>query len=269
MPPPPPPSHDKATVPLSGATAIHDHNRRRYDLFWQESPLTDPQRWPQWNLVQKYLGPTNLELGPGPRPRLPVAGNYFLDISQEAVARLNTAGGRAQVCDLSQSFPFPDKYFDLICAFEILEHLPNDTFVLQEIRRCLKPAGAVLGSFPLGQRYWTAYDAAIGHVRRYEAPELDTLFGQAGLKIEAYARLPLPSVGALTGLLLARTVQKYPRQCLKVASLLYALPWPQWLKKIKLHPWEEASKRQLSKASSGLFLLKRSEGYNHKVDACY
>lgn len=215
-----------------------------------------PQLWPQWELVQKHLGPTNLELGPGPRPRLPVKDSYFLDISREAVGRLNTAGGRAQVCDLSQPFPFPDGYFDLICAFEILEHLPNDTFVLQEIRRCLKPQGTVLVSFPLGRRKWTDYDRIIGHVRRYEVPELDNLFGQAQLKIAAYALRPFPYVGRLTGRLLARVMQKYPRPCLKMAAFLYTLPWPQWLKKIKLSPWEEAAKKRLSKAGTGLFLLR-------------
>lgn len=237
--------------------AVHEHNRRRYDLFWQTSRLTDPQRWPQWALVQKHLGRTNLELGPGLHPRLPVKDNYFLDISPAAVACLNAAGGRAQVSHLAQSFPFPDQYFDLIGAFEILEHLPNDIFVLAEIRRCLKPHGAVLVSFPLGRRYWTAYDAAIGHVRRYEVAELDALFGPAGLKIAAYTPLLFPRVGALTGSLLARAVQKYPHPCLKVASFLYTLPWPWWRKKIELHPWE-AFKKPLAKARSGLFLVKRA-----------
>jgi SAM-dependent methyltransferase len=250
------PTHP-TTAPAVSPPTIRDHNRRRYELFWRESTLTNPKMWPQWEVVQKYLGATNLELGPGPRPRLPVKDNYFLDISPAAVAHLQTAGGRAQVSDLTQPFPFPDGAFDLIAAFEVLEHLPNDTFVLGQIRRCLKPAGNVLVSFPLGQRYWTAYDAAIGHVRRYEVTTLDKLLAAVGLKIVAYAALPFPTVGARTGQLLARAVQKYPLPCLKVAACLYALPWPRWLKKIQLLPWDNPARQKMARASTGLFRLKR------------
>ncbi len=39
--------------------------------------------------------PARLEIGPGLRPRLPIAGTHFLDISPPAIERLNAQGGFA------------------------------------------------------------------------------------------------------------------------------------------------------------------------------
>lgn len=40
--------------------------------------------------------------------------------------------------------PFPDSSFDLACALSVLHHIPNVSFVLQEVYRTLKPGGWAL-----------------------------------------------------------------------------------------------------------------------------
>jgi SAM-dependent methyltransferase len=44
--------------------------------------------------------------------------------------------------------PFPDASFDLIINNQVMEHVPDIAFALQEIDRVLKPGGKVLSLFP-------------------------------------------------------------------------------------------------------------------------
>ena len=71
-----------------------DRNRSYYDMLWSDADLVEPQRFNTWPLVQSLL-PTavqRLEVAPGLRPRLPIEGTQFLDISAPAVAKLRGRG---------------------------------------------------------------------------------------------------------------------------------------------------------------------------------
>jgi SAM-dependent methyltransferase len=50
--------------------------------------------------------------------------------------------------DLGEPLPFPDEFFDVVLASEVLEHLANLEAALSEIRRTLKPGGRLVGSVP-------------------------------------------------------------------------------------------------------------------------
>ena len=49
----------------------------------------------------------------------------------------------------SGKMPFPDESFDLITCFGVLHHIPNPSFVLSEMRRCLQPGGHALIREPI------------------------------------------------------------------------------------------------------------------------
>ncbi len=49
----------------------------------------------------------------------------------------------------SGEMPFDDNYFDLITSFGVMHHIPNVTFVTNEIFRCLKPGGIFLIREPI------------------------------------------------------------------------------------------------------------------------
>lgn len=79
--------------------------------------------------------------------------------------------------DLAELAP---ESFDYLFAFEVLEHIEDDGIALRNWMRCLKPGGRLLVSVPAHQRKYGRSDLIVGHVRRYEKPELAGLLKSAG-----------------------------------------------------------------------------------------
>src|ERR1700728_276377 len=82
-------------------------NRRFYDGLWSGARLVDPQRFNTWPLVQSLLptGARRLEIAPGLRPRLPIEGTQFVDISVEALSKLSLRGAQVTLGEVT-SLPF-------------------------------------------------------------------------------------------------------------------------------------------------------------------
>jgi SAM-dependent methyltransferase len=166
---------------------VRSQQERYYNALWSRSKVVDPSAWALWDTIVGYTrGKTRfLEIGAGNRPRIPIAGSYFLDLSPRAMEALST---RAAHCTAgsAEALPFPDGCFDLICAFEIVEHVPDDEAVLWEIARVLRDGERFVFSVPLHMEYWTRHDELAGHVRRYDPSALESLLGRYGLPIEQY-----------------------------------------------------------------------------------
>ena len=171
-----------ATDPLLAA------NRAFYDRLWTDARLIGPERFNTWPLVRSLAGPgtLRLEVGPGLRPRLPVAGTVFADISLPALRALNRAGGAGSAASLT-ALPFADGAFGLICAMDIVEHVAEDAAALSELSRVAAPQAVLLLSVPLHQVAWTGFDVAVGHHRRYEPAALLRLLATAGFRVEGSA----------------------------------------------------------------------------------
>lgn len=163
-------------------------NRDFYEPLWDESQLIGPERFNTWPLVESLLraGSRCLEVAPGLRPRLPLAGTRFVDVSERAVARLREAGACADVATIVD-LPFASHTFDLVCAMDVIEHVEDDVGALSELTRVLAPRGTLLISVPLHQSHWTAFDEFVGHCRRYEPARLTSLLAQFGLRVESSA----------------------------------------------------------------------------------
>jgi SAM-dependent methyltransferase len=73
--------------------------------------------------------------------------------------------------------------FDLICAFDVLEHIEEDTLVLSRIVNALAPGGGVMLSVPQHPSLWSQVDVHAHHKRRYRSGELTAKCVAAGLTI--------------------------------------------------------------------------------------
>lgn len=72
--------------------------------------------------------------------------------------------------------------FDLIVAFEVLEHYQDDGACLRKWFELLSPNGTLLFSVPAHMRQWTTNDTRAGHARRYEKAELNDKLRRAGFQ---------------------------------------------------------------------------------------
>lgn len=174
--------------PVSPDQRMLQENRRFYDALWSESRLVSPQRFNTWPLVSSLLWPhqMRLEVAPGLRPRLPIKGTLFLDISAAALASLGAAGAHVMHAQIS-AMPLPNCSVDLLCAFDVIEHVDDDDVAIAELSRVAKPGAAMLTSVPLHTDRWTAFDDFVGHRRRYEPARIQAKLDAHGFDIERSA----------------------------------------------------------------------------------
>jgi SAM-dependent methyltransferase len=176
---------------LMGSLNMRDStsiNRDFYDRLWSESRLMRPERFNTWPLISGLVprAPERLEIGPGLRPRLPISGTRFVDISPPVIEQLKTRGAVAVSAEISD-LPFSDKTFDLVCSFDVVEHVEDDRPVFAEVSRVLKDGGVFIFSVPIHARYWTRFDEIVGHVRRYDPDDLLALLAGHGMLLERSA----------------------------------------------------------------------------------
>lgn len=98
----------------------------------------------------------------------------------------------------ARRIPFRDE-FDVIGAFDVIEHIREDEAVLREIHRALKPRGGAVFTVPQHPALWSARDESACHVRRYRRHELEGKLRDSGFKVvfsTSFVSLLLPLLAA-------------------------------------------------------------------------
>jgi ubiquinone/menaquinone biosynthesis C-methylase UbiE len=72
--------------------------------------------------------------------------------------------------------PFADGAFDLVTAFDVIEHVDEDSLAVRELKRVCKPGGLVVVSVPAFMTLWSHHDVVNHHFRRYTMPSLLEVF---------------------------------------------------------------------------------------------
>jgi SAM-dependent methyltransferase len=70
--------------------------------------------------------------------------------------------------------------YDLVCAFEVLEHLEDDAGALAQWLPLVRPGGHLLLSVPADPDRFGPWDEMVGHCRRYTADQLRALLVAVG-----------------------------------------------------------------------------------------
>lgn len=76
-----------------------------------------------------------------------------------------------------------EREFDVVVAFDVIEHIKEDELVLENLYRAVKPGGGCLITVPQHQWLWSPVDEAACHQRRYSAQELHAKAEAAGFRI--------------------------------------------------------------------------------------
>lgn len=87
------------------------------------------------------------------------------------------------VCATALQLPFRDATFELVSAFDVLEHCEPEAAALAELARVLRPGGRLLLSVPAYQWAWTDHDVRAGHHRRYTRGRVVAAVEQAGFTV--------------------------------------------------------------------------------------
>lgn len=109
---------------------------------------------------------------------------HGIDLSPEAVRYCYEAGFQNVQEGRAEALPYFDEHFDIVCAIELLEHIPRDVQVLNEFSRVLKRRGMLFLTVPAYSFLWSEHDEALGHVRRYTARSLQQSLEEAEFDIE-------------------------------------------------------------------------------------
>ncbi len=125
-----------------------------------------------------------LEIGVGMFPKFPVRDTHFLDTSAHAINELNKQGGKGVVMGAEEGLPFQKEFFDLVGAFEVLEHLEKPELAIREVAKTVKPEGLFILSVPMNPRAWSPWDVFAGHVQRFEPKQLHALLKKEGFMVE-------------------------------------------------------------------------------------
>jgi len=67
----------------------------------------------------------------------------------------------------ASSLPIPNQSFDVICAFDVIEHVKDDNLAIMEMNRVCKPGGHIFITVPAYAWLWSNHDLVNQHYRRY------------------------------------------------------------------------------------------------------
>src|SRR5262245_16044731 len=132
--------------------------------------------------------PRILDVGCGTGANLLMLSKYGdaegVDVSEDALAFCRERGLEKVKLGAGEELPYEDGTFDLVTAFDVVEHMDDDLAGLSEMRRVLRPGGRVLLFVPAFMFLWGLQDDVSHHRRRYRLPELRRVLGQAGFEVE-------------------------------------------------------------------------------------
>jgi SAM-dependent methyltransferase len=130
-----------------------------------------------------------LEIGCGTGHNLAMLGQFghvdALELDDEMRALSEKRLGRKIMrSPLPELAEVPDRHYDLIGTFDVIEHIDDDAAALAAIATKLKPGGKFMMAVPAHQWMWTAHDVANHHKRRYSKRALKALIDNSPMRLD-------------------------------------------------------------------------------------
>lgn len=133
--------------------------------------------------LQQYVGDVErtLDVGSADGPSV----GWLRERKRHVSLDIDPRGLRpGDVCGSALALPFADRTFDVVTAFDVIEHCESESGVLAELIRVLTPGGRLLLSVPAYTWAWTNFDVVNGHYRRYTRRQVVAAVQRAGVTVE-------------------------------------------------------------------------------------
>jgi SAM-dependent methyltransferase len=129
-----------------------------------------------------------LEIGCGTGHNLAMLGSFgtvdALELDEEARGLAEQRLGRSVMsAPLPELAGVADRHYDLIGAFDVIEHIDDDAAAVASIAAKLKPGGKFVMTVPAHPWMWSAHDVVNHHKRRYSKRALKALILGSPLKL--------------------------------------------------------------------------------------
>ncbi len=153
-------------------------------------------------------------------PSLQLAGSEIFNEGLKIIGQRVPSAALYQMDILK--IPFENE-FDVLGAFDVLEHIPDDEGALGQLYQAVKPKGGIVLTVPQHPRLWSAFDTYAHHQRRYTRTELTQKVERAGFQVRfvtSFVSFLLPAM------LLSRMRNKEPSSGYDVFAefRIHALP---------------------------------------------
>jgi SAM-dependent methyltransferase len=99
------------------------------------------------------------------------------------VALKNAHGAEVRRGCLPDAVPFSNQLFDLICMFDVLEHVADDVLAIEKLSQKLAPEGYFFLTVPALPMLWSEHDVELHHHRRYMRRQLIEVIERSGLEV--------------------------------------------------------------------------------------
>lgn len=130
-----------------------------------------------------------LEIGCGPGGNIEMLKEFgnVSAIELDDFAREYATGltGVKVVRDQLPTLASISQQFDLVCMFDVLEHVEEDDESLAALKKALKPEGTLLLTVPAYQWLFGRHDEILHHRRRYSRAQLEKKLLAAGYRIRS------------------------------------------------------------------------------------
>jgi SAM-dependent methyltransferase len=169
-------------------------------VVYQQMAELDDRHW--WyrarrevlaELIRREVRPPKdakiLELGCGTGHNLAMLSGFGhvdgLELDEEARALSEKRLGRKVMsAPLPELAGVPNRRYDLVGAFDVIEHIADDAAALASIAAKLKPTGKFVMTVPAHQWMWSSHDVVNHHKRRYSKAALKALIEASPMKLD-------------------------------------------------------------------------------------
>jgi SAM-dependent methyltransferase len=180
--------------------------------------LTRAPRFTRWmaDVIEPYMGDRVLEIGAGTGNMsvhlMPRSIYWATDVNPNYLDYLVTLRPtrpymRVAYTNATEPGTFPTaQSFDTVVCLNVVEHVPDDLAVLQNIRSVLVEGGRAIILVPCGPWLYGTLDEVLGHCRRYTSEQLVAVATKARFEVETVLKFNRPGVPAwwLNGRVLQR-----------------------------------------------------------------